>query len=134
MRAVFADTGFYIALVNPRDGLHQAAMDFARQFRGRIYTTEYVLIEVGNWLARSPDRPLFLDLMRQLRDDPETTVIPADHPLFDRGLDFYTRRPDKDWSFTDCISFVVMGDLKLSDAATADSHFAQAGLNVLLKP
>ncbi len=134
MRAIFADTSFYIALVNPRDGLHRAATDFARQFRGSTFTTEYVLIEVGNWLARSADRPLFLKLMRQLRADPQTTVIEADHRLFGRGLDLYERRPDKDWSFTDSISFVVMRELELSDAATADTHFRQAGFSILLRP
>jgi predicted nucleic acid-binding protein len=132
MRAAFADTAFYIAMVNRRDSLHSAATDLARQFRGRIYTTEYVLIEVGNWLARSADRALFVELMRQLHADPHTTVIHAKHRLFELGLALYTRRPDKDWSFTDCISFIVMKQRRLADALTSDTHFLQAGFNALL--
>jgi predicted nucleic acid-binding protein len=44
----------------------------------------------------------------------------------------YARRPDKHWSMTDCISFVVMEEMGLAEALTADRHFEQAGFTVLL--
>lgn len=45
----------------------------------------------------------------------------------------YEERTDKDWSLTDCISFVLMEQNGIQDALTADHHFEQAGFNVLLK-
>jgi predicted nucleic acid-binding protein len=45
-----------------------------------------------------------------------------------RGLFFRYR--DKDFSFTDCTSFVVMQELKLREVLTTDRHFAQAGFTV----
>ena len=42
-------------------------------------------------------------------------------------------RKDKDWSLTDCISFVVMHERGLPDALTTDKHFEQAGFRALLK-
>jgi uncharacterized protein len=48
-------------------------------------------------------------------------------------LDLYRDRPDKAWSLTDCISFVVMADKGIRDALTADHHFEQAGFVALLK-
>jgi len=42
-------------------------------------------------------------------------------------MDLYRRRQDKDWSLTDCISFVVMADEGLTESLTADRHFEQAG-------
>lgn len=39
----------------------------------------------------------------------------------------YSKRPDKDWGLTDCASFAVMADRRLTDALTADDHFRQAG-------
>jgi len=51
----------------------------------------------------------------------------------DRGLALYISRPDKDWSLTDCISFVVMKERGLTGALTADHHFEQAGFVALLK-
>ena len=133
MKTVFADTSFYIALVNPRDTGHEAAMDFVQHFSGKLVTTEYVLIEVGNWLARSGDRPVFLDLLKDLQADPGTTVLAGDHALFGAGLSLYGRRLDKGWSMTDCISFAVMKQHRLTEALTADHHFEQAGFKVLLK-
>ena len=133
MKPAFADTSFYVAAVNPRDALHAAATEWAEVYRGGIITTEYVLIEVGNWLARSGDRQVFLKLAKQIRADRRTTVVPSSSALFQRGLDLYARRPDKSWSLTDCVSFAVMREHGLADALTGDHHFEQAGFHVLLK-
>ena len=61
-------------------------------------------------------------------------IVPASPDLFTRGFDLFVARPDKDWSLTDCTSFVVMDERKISDALTADEHFAQAGYKPLLRP
>ena len=37
---------------------------------------------------------------------------------------------DKDFSFTDCTSFVVMGQPKLSDVFGFDHHFEQIGFRL----
>ena len=52
---------------------------------------------------------------------------------FDRGVNPYRERPDKDWPLTDCISFAVMHEFGLRDALTCDRHFEQAGFRELLK-
>ena len=49
------------------------------------------------------------------------------------GIALYAERPDKDWSLTDCISFVVMREMDISEALTGDRHFEQAGFTVLLR-
>ena len=59
--------------------------------------------------------------------------MPASHSLFQEGVQLYNARPDKDWSLTDCISFVVMQEHGLTDALTGDHHFEQAGFTALLK-
>ena len=61
------------------------------------------------------------------------TIVPAEQGLFDRGAALYAERPDKAWSLTDCISFVIMQDHGLRDAPTGDHHFEQAGFNLLMK-
>ena len=132
MTPVFADTSFYIALVNPGDVHHPDALAYMRNHRGRVTTTDYVLIELGNWLSHIGDRPSFVALMRQLETDPELFVVPGSRDLFEQGYELYKARADKAWSLTVCISFVVMEQMGLSEALTADRHFGQAGFTVLL--
>ncbi len=60
-------------------------------------------------------------------------IVTANDESFGRGLELFVRRPDKEWSFTDCVSFDVMKDREITDALTADHHFEQAGFTLLLK-
>ena len=95
--------------------------------------TGKVLTEVADAICRPPDRAQFALLLDLLRSDPRTEIVPADQALFDRGADLYARRPDKAWSLTDCISFVVMSERVLTKALTGDHHFEQAGFRALLR-
>lgn len=132
MSAVFADTVYFVCVVNPRESLHARAMEFASTYRGALVTTEYVLTEVANFLCRGAGRKVLLDLVQDLRADPYSTIVPGDPTLWNRGLELFASRPDKEWSLTDCISFVVMHERGLTDALTADRHFEQAGFKTLL--
>jgi predicted nucleic acid-binding protein len=59
-------------------------------------------------------------------------IVPVTRNLITRGWDLYTQRPDKEWSLTDCVSFTVMRQLRITEALTGDCHFQQAGFRVLL--
>jgi uncharacterized protein len=72
------------------------------------------------------------DLSETARQDTKVTVVAATHELFDRAVRFFANRHDKSWSLTDCTSFIVMKDLAIGEALTADHHFAQAGFIPLL--
>ena len=132
MRPVFADTFFYLALLNPRDACHQQATDISRMLTPSTVTTAWVMTEVGDALAGPMQRSLFLDLLHGLHSDATVVMVPATQELFDRGVDLFGQRPDKEWSLTDCISFVVMEEHGLTEALTGDRHFEQAGFKVLL--
>lgn len=133
MSRVFADTSYYIALVGRHDQHHAKAVALAQAFSGQVVTTDFVLLEVGNWLSRTGDRAVFLKLLDVVGADEQTTVLPATRRLFEAGCSLFARRQDKQWSLTDCISFVVMEQEGLTEALTADHHFEQAGFEVLLK-
>ena len=131
MNAAFADTFFYQALLDERDPAHASALAQSKVKRS-IVTTEFILLEFGNACARAEDHADFLALLAGIRASPRTRIVPLDSRLLQRGLDLFASRPDKDWSLTDCISFVVMEDEGLTEALTADSHFEQAGFKALL--
>ena len=133
MKSVFADTSYYLALLSPGDVHHARAVELSRSLRPTIVVTEFVLVELANALSRTDTRHCFVDLLTHIRSDSAVTIVPTSGELFDRGYQLYARRPDKDWSLTDCTSFVVMEEAGLEEALTADRHFEQAGFQVLLK-
>ena len=133
MTTVFADTYFYLALLNASDEDHARVASWTAQFTGRIVTTDWILTELADGLSRGHGRSVVTRFVRDLLDEPEVRVVAADRSLFERGFDLYEKRPDKEWSLTDCISFVVMEREKITDALTADHHFEQAGFVALLK-
>lgn len=132
MRETFGDAAFFIALLNARDELHAQAQSHAANLRGVLVTTDAVLIEVANFLTNTSGRRLFKPWLDAQRASTDFVVIRTDHDLFDRGLNLYADRPDKQWSLTDCISFVVMRDRGMSEALTGDRHFEQVGFRPLL--
>lgn len=133
MNLAFADTYYFLALVSSKDESHERALAFSRDARLETLTTAWVLAEVADGLASQPRRAIALKLLDSLRSNPRMAILPAEQDQFERGLKRFRERPDKEWSLTDFISFVVMEEHGIQDALTADHHFGQAGFNVLLK-
>ena len=131
MSTVFADTFFYLALLRNTDRAHHRALAEARLTR-TIVTTEFILLELGNACARAEDHADFLALVKGMRASVRLKIISLSSGLLERGLERMASRPDKNWSLTDCISFVVMEDEKIREALTADQHFEQAGFKAVL--
>jgi uncharacterized protein len=132
VNAVFADTYFLIAVVNPSEREHRRALELAEAHTGEVVTTAWVLTEFADGLARSSHRGLFIQTLDSLRSDPRVTIVPPSPDLLEAGIDLYAARSDKQWSLTDCISFVVMQQRGIGDALTGDHHFEQAGFRALL--
>ena len=108
-------------------------MALSREWTGEIVTTRWILAEVADGLSAPPLRGTAAAFIRRLENNPFVRIIPVTEIQFTRGLDLYLGRPDKEWSLTDCISFVVMADEGLTEALTGDHHFEQAGFVALLR-
>jgi uncharacterized protein len=133
MKAIFADTSYFVAFCGPNDAYHARAVQLSESLVEPIITTEYVLVETGGLLLRPEDRFAFINLVRDLKSDPSVRIVRASQTLFNDGFDLFTRRPDKYWSLVDCISFAVMKRRRLDRALSADQHFVQAGFRALLR-
>ena len=132
MRRLFADTFFFFAYLNAEDSAHEAAERYFGTFDGELVTSEWVLAELADGMAGVGDRGAFIEFHEALRSDPSVTIIASSSELFAEGLALYSSRRDKEWTLTDCISFVVMKREALTEALTGDRHFEQAGFTTLL--
>jgi predicted nucleic acid-binding protein len=133
MNGVFADTFYYLALMNPADQYHAAVVRLARTLRKPVFTTTWVFLEVADAMCSPGLRGQAYHSLVRIAADQETRVIPADQEWYAKGMALYGSRLDKSWSLTDCISFAVMTELGLTEALTGDHHFEQAGFQALMK-
>jgi len=136
METAFADTVYWQALLDVKDGLYDAAKALANRLRAdrvRVITSEMVLTEVLNALGKSEaGRRAAIDLIQSLRISANVEIVPNTECPFDVAFEFYKRRPDKQWGHTDCSSFIIMQKRGIYYALTHDHHFTQAGFSILL--
>jgi predicted nucleic acid-binding protein len=126
----FLDTSFVIALINERDHDHEAAVRISDRLTGSpVVTTDHILVEIGNALARR-FRSSAVTIIADLRSSPNVTVVHITTDIFEEAFAFYVLHRDKDWGMTDCISFTVMRRKGIQEALAFDRHFVQAGFTV----
>ena len=133
---VFVDAGGWIALAVPTDALHaRAARVFASvlQRNRSLITTEAVLFETFDALSDLRVRHLAPVLRASVERLRSLKIVEIDAITREAALDFHQARPDKEWSLTDCCSFVTMQQLGISESIAFDHHFEQAGFRALLR-
>ena len=136
MKRVFADACYWIALLNPKDRLHEVAQQVSKELGPcRFVTSEMVLVELLNGLGRFGDdkRKVAAETVKSLGSNPNVEIVPQTSLLFQSAVKRYASRLDKEWGATDCASFLLMEEKGLSEALTADHHFRQAGFTILME-
>ncbi len=114
MAEAFVDTSFVIALVNRSDQYHSQAVELASRFDKRsLVITDAVILEIGNALARNFKKES-IQIIEHFFTSDEIHIVNLNPDLFRRAFDLYRSHFDKAWGLIDCISFIVMRDLRLS--------------------
>ena len=72
------------------------------------------------------------DIIVRMLANENYDIVGLDNHLFAAAFELFSQRPDKEWSLTDCLSFVIMRQRGIKQALAADEHFAQASLVPLL--
>ena len=136
MSLIFADTGYWIALIKPDDALHASAKLVSQQLSSaEIITSEMVLTELLNAFSRkgAKFRKTAGEVVQDLYEDPEIEIVPQTSDRFIAALQLYKQRLDQAWSLTDCASFQIMQQRQIQQALAYDRHFEQAGFVALLR-
>ena len=134
MKIVFADTGYWVAVIDPQDHLHAKAWGVSSGLgRVRILTTEMVLDELLAALRKVPLRSIAVKGVEAIRSNPNVEVVPQTSLQFLAAFEHYRATPDKEWSLTDCASFVLMRERGIREVLAHDHHFEQAGFVTLLR-
>ncbi|MFT3742728.1 MAG: PIN domain-containing protein [Pyrinomonadaceae bacterium] len=138
MRSVFVDTSGWASLLDPNERFHQKADAVYSEIRrsgNKLVTSNYIIAELTAVLM-SPLRlpkPRIITYVHGIKSSELVEIVHVDESLDHRSWNLLTEREDKNWSLVDCSSFVLMQELGISDALTADHNFEQAGFVQLLK-
>ena len=136
MPRLFADSGYWIALWNPRDSLHWRAMTVAEGLGAvEVVTTQMVLTEALDAMAGMGEfrRRFAAQMVQALEENPDVEIVPQTDAQFKAAMERYAARIDQRWSLTDCASFLVMEERNITDALAYDRDFEQAGFVALLR-
>jgi predicted nucleic acid-binding protein len=136
LKKTIVDTAFFVALALESDQWHDRAVGWLKKAEREDYfyvTTWAVLLEVGNSLSQRQFKTSGAKLIAAILHDPAFTVVPLVEKFLNSGLEFFEKRRDKNWSLTDCLSFLAMSEIGIADALTTDIHFEQAGFRALLR-
>lgn len=130
MRTVFVDTGYILALELANDRNHPHALrhwESAKRDLPLLLTTSYVFDEVVTFLNSRGHHAKAVTVGAMLLHSPSVRLLHVDEALFHEGWRYFQQYQDKDYSLPDCISFVVMQQMRLSVVYAFDQHFSQAG-------
>ena len=136
MALVFADTGYWIAVLLPGDRLHDRATAMADAYdESTVATTQMVLTEVLNHVSGMGLRTKLAAtwLLEDLGSNPNVEIIPQTDVQFRAAVERYAGRGDQRWSLTDCASFLMMEERGITEALAFDRDFEQAGFIALLR-
>jgi predicted nucleic acid-binding protein len=134
MHRYFIDTFYLVALSNRRDQWHRRVLSFSQTLADyHLYTVDEVLAEYLTFcsVSRPHVREEAARTVREVLNDPDTTVLPQSHGSFLDALAFYESRLDKHYSLTDGVAMQMMRREGITDILTNDHHFTQEGFRVL---
>ncbi len=134
-RDAFIDTSALYALIDRRDAHHEAvraAVAAMLRSHGHLVTSDYVVTETLNLANARGGTHVALRILELLERTTGIHIEWIGALRFDETKAFFRKHADHGYSFTDCSSFVVMRELRLTNALTTDRHFHQAGFRVLV--
>ena len=134
MTGLFVDTAGWMACADASDAAHEAcraARDKALRAGQTLITTDYVVDETLTLIRLRLNLSAAEAWWRQIDGSQRVRWERIDPGRFERALELFFRHRDKGYSFTDCTSFAVMRELKLTGVLTTDRHFKQMGFEVI---
>lgn len=134
MKALFVDTAGWMACADAADPAHGrccTARDSALEAGQSLVTTDFVVDETLTLIRLRLGLEAAQSWWQQLDRSTRLRWERIDTDRFEKARELFFQYRDKDFSFTDCTSVVVMREGRLTQALTTDRHFRQMGFQLL---
>jgi predicted nucleic acid-binding protein len=136
-RNIFLDTSFLFAWLNQEDKFHDQAMNLIQSCKDKhvcFCLTDYIIDEILTLVLIKTSKKKAVEIAEEIMEschhDPSVRLIYIQEPLFAEAMKIFCEFKDKNWSFTDCTSYVVMKNYQISEGASFDKHFREFGLKI----
>jgi predicted nucleic acid-binding protein len=126
---IFIDTSAFLALEDESDQYPEAALQFREQVlrkkRYEVIATSYILDETLTLIRFKMGIKASIVFSKKIRKSKVITIMQVSREIEEKALDIFEKYDDKDFSFTDCVSFVVMWEMGIIEVFAFDEHFNQ---------
>jgi predicted nucleic acid-binding protein len=135
--AVFVDTSAWKAFYDENDDRHEEARAFMESVGAKrplirlFITSDYVMDETLTLVRFAHSHSKAVEFANAISSSRATKLFFVGEELFNKALGMFTGDRDQEWSFTDCVSFIIMKQLNLTTAFAFDPHFKQAGFQMV---
>jgi uncharacterized protein len=123
----FVDTGAWFATFVPFDRRHVEANRWFQRNTSPLVTTDYIIDETLTLMRARGERDRAIAVADAFFAGELATIHYLTQDEIRAAWDVFQKYDDKDWSFTDCTSKVVMETLGIATAFAFDHHFRQFG-------
>lgn len=124
---IFVDTGGWFALTVPIDPDHQRAVDWIAKRSDPLVTTDYIIDETLTLLRSRGEQKRALTLGEDFFERSAAVIYKITEADVQAAWLIFREYKDKEWSFTDCTSKVIIENLKITSVLAFDKHFRQFG-------
>jgi predicted nucleic acid-binding protein len=125
---IFVDTGAWFAALVPSDKDHVSASQWlGRNRRTRLVTTDYIVDETLTLLPCRGEEKRARSLGRAFFEGDLAEIHYLSEAEIEQAWEVFLQFRDKEWSFTDCTSKIVIDKYDIKKAFAFDRHFRQFG-------
>ena len=131
--ALFVDSSAFLAVASTRDAAHERARRVHARVTAdgwRLVTTTYVVAELHALALSRLNARFALDLIERVEQG-NVVVVRVREADWRQAWLILRRNDDKEFSFTDALSFAVMERLGIREAFSFDRHFLQYGFQLV---
>ena len=129
---IFVDTSFWVAFRNRRDAHHAEAQALLRGVGDeQLLTSNHVRGETWTYLRRKAGHRSAVRFLDDLARSKRVDVVHVAPELEQRALTWLRKRDEREYSYVDATSFVLMRSMRIREALAFDGDFAAAGFREL---
>jgi len=131
---IFVDTGAWIALADKHDQHHQAAQTLygiIQQNNIALLITDYVFDETVTWLHYKINHDVACTWGNNILNSRMVEMLTVNEMHIQQAWELFQTYHDQKFSFTDCVSFVVMDAFGISVVFGYDAHFSTMNFHLI---